>query len=210
MSLPNCWTYATGTYTATLNYTLTGSLTDKKCGGRVAHGAAPRRISDALDRSRFAFSFVWSSSAGRVPAAAQTDTATLNASINGTGAVVLSSAALNQLPGCRPGHSPQHSRVRRARSRSRQGAHIAQRRGDADRAAPTMICARASTRSRRRRSPGWPPEPDSVSGTLSAATAQDGRHAGPVPGVRTGTQTFFFRNLWSYPTGTYTLTMTSR
>ena len=27
-------------------------------------------------------------------------------------------------------------------------------------------------------------------------------------GVRTGTQTFVFKNLWSYAAGTYTLTMT--
>ena len=27
-------------------------------------------------------------------------------------------------------------------------------------------------------------------------------------GLRSGTQTFFFKNLWSYATGTYTLTMT--
>ena len=45
------------------------------------------------------------------------------------------------------------------------------------------------------------------SGTLSAASAQT--VAGWTgSGVRTGTQSFFFKNLWSYATGTYTLTMT--
>jgi hypothetical protein len=44
-------------------------------------------------------------------------------------------------------------------------------------------------------------------GTLSAATAQIvGAWTGS--GERSGTQTFFFKNLWSYATGTYTLTMT--
>jgi hypothetical protein len=45
------------------------------------------------------------------------------------------------------------------------------------------------------------------SGTLSAATAQIVA-AWTGSGVRTGTQTFFFKNLWSYATGIYTLTMT--
>jgi hypothetical protein len=44
-------------------------------------------------------------------------------------------------------------------------------------------------------------------GTLSATAAQVvATWSGS--GVRSGTQTFFFRNLWSYPTGNYTLTMT--
>jgi hypothetical protein len=44
-------------------------------------------------------------------------------------------------------------------------------------------------------------------GTLSAATPQIVA-TWVASGVRTGTQTFFFKNLWSYPTGIYTLTMT--
>ena len=44
-------------------------------------------------------------------------------------------------------------------------------------------------------------------GTLSAATAQTVA-AWTGSGVHTGSQTFFFRNLWTYATGTYTLTMT--
>jgi len=46
-----------------------------------------------------------------------------------------------------------------------------------------------------------------VGGTLSAAAAQTVA-SWIGSGVRTGTQSFIFRNLWSYPTGTYTLTMT--
>jgi hypothetical protein len=46
-----------------------------------------------------------------------------------------------------------------------------------------------------------------VNGTLSTTTAQ--AVAGWTgSGIRSGSQTFFFRNLWSYATGTYTLTMT--
>lgn len=45
-----------------------------------------------------------------------------------------------------------------------------------------------------------------VSGTLSRASAQNlGTWNGS--GVYTGSQSFAFRNLWSYPTGTYTLTI---
>jgi hypothetical protein len=46
-----------------------------------------------------------------------------------------------------------------------------------------------------------------VGGTLSATAAQTVA-SWIGSGVRTGTQSFFFRNLWSYHTGTYTLTMT--
>jgi hypothetical protein len=43
-------------------------------------------------------------------------------------------------------------------------------------------------------------------GTLSSTAAQVVA-TWTGSGVRTGTQTFFFKNLWSYPTGIYTLTM---
>lgn len=46
-----------------------------------------------------------------------------------------------------------------------------------------------------------------VGGTLSATTARVVASL-TGSGVRSGTQTFFFRNLWTYPTGTYTLTVT--
>jgi len=46
-----------------------------------------------------------------------------------------------------------------------------------------------------------------TNGTLSAATPQIVA-SWVASGVRTGTQTFFFKNLWTYPTGIYTLTMT--
>ena len=45
-----------------------------------------------------------------------------------------------------------------------------------------------------------------TNGTLSAATPQLVA-TWTNSGVRTGTQTFYFRNLWSYATGIYTLTM---
>ena len=45
-----------------------------------------------------------------------------------------------------------------------------------------------------------------VAGTLSSATPQ-AVAAWVGSGVRNGTQSFFFRNLWTHPTGTYTLTL---
>ena len=46
-----------------------------------------------------------------------------------------------------------------------------------------------------------------VAGTLNRTTAQSvGSWIGS--GVRSGSQSLLFRNLWTHPTGTYTLTMT--
>jgi hypothetical protein len=46
-----------------------------------------------------------------------------------------------------------------------------------------------------------------TNGTLSSVSAQIVA-AWTGSGVHTGTQSFFFRNLWSYATGTYTVTIT--
>jgi hypothetical protein len=46
-----------------------------------------------------------------------------------------------------------------------------------------------------------------VPGTLSSTTPQVVA-SWTASGVHTGTQSFLFRNLWTYPTGTYTLTVT--
>ncbi|OFW07268.1 MAG: hypothetical protein A3H96_17255 [Acidobacteria bacterium RIFCSPLOWO2_02_FULL_67_36] len=45
-----------------------------------------------------------------------------------------------------------------------------------------------------------------LGGTLSATAAQTVA-TWTGSGVRSGTQSFYFRNLWTHPTGTYTLTM---
>jgi hypothetical protein len=141
--------------------------------------------------------------AGRVPAA-QTTNATLNASINGVARLSLSSAALT-FPDADPDTVPS--------IQASQGPITVTAKARTSPNGTVTLTVRASDELRS----GLDTIPASnitwvasglgfTNGTLSATTAQ------PVAtwsgsGVRTGAHTFFFRNLWSYATGTYTLTM---
>lgn len=141
--------------------------------------------------------------AGRVPAA-QTTNATLNASIDGVARLSLSSAALtfpdadpDTIPSIQASQGP-ITVTAKARTSPNGTVTLTVRASDELRSGLDTIPASNIT---------WVASgPGFTNGTLSATTAQ------PVAtwsgsGVRTGAHTFFFRNLWSYATGTYTLTM---
>ena len=142
--------------------------------------------------------------AGRVPAA-QTSNATLNAAINSVARLSLSSAALT-FPDADPDTVPsiQASQgpitvTAKARTSPNGTVTLTIRAGDQLRSGLNTIPESSIT---------WVATGGGFSnGTLSATTAQ-AVATWTGSGVHTGTQTFFFRNLWSYATGTYTLTMT--
>jgi hypothetical protein len=142
---------------------------------------------------------------GAVPVAAQTDTATLNASINGLARLSLSTLTIS-FPDADPDTVPSIP--------ASQGplTITAKARTSANGAVTLTVMATDQLRSGLNTIPTsnitWTASGSGFSGgTLSAASAQT--VAGWTgSGVRTGTQSFFFRNLWSYATGTYSLTMT--
>jgi hypothetical protein len=141
--------------------------------------------------------------AGSAPAA-QTSNATLNASINSAARLSLSSAALT-FPDADPDTSPSIQAAQgpitvtaKARTSPNGTVTLTVRATDELRSGLNTIPASNIT---------WVASGAGfTNGTLSATTAQ------PIAtwsgsGERTGAHTFFFRNLWSYATGTYTLTM---
>jgi len=143
--------------------------------------------------------------AGRVPAGAQTSNATLNASINGLARLSLSSAALT-FPDADPDTVPSIQATQGPITLS------AKARTSPNGAVTLTVLASDQLRSGLNTIPAsnitWVGGGAGfVNGTLSTTAAQvvAGWNGS---GVRTGTQMFFFRNLWSYATGTYTLTMT--
>ena len=157
----------------------------------------PRRIVFIL--------FVVVLAAGRTPVAGQTQNATLNASINGLARLSLSSAAIT-FPDADPDTVPS--------IQAAQGpiTLTAKARTSANGTVTLTVLASDHLRSGVNTIPAsnitWVTSGSGFSsGTLSAATAQIVA-AWTGSGVRTGTQTFFFKNLWSYATGIYTLTMT--
>ena len=143
--------------------------------------------------------------AASVPASAQTQNATLNASINGLARLSLSSAALtfpdadpDTVPSIQASQGP-ITLTAKARTSLNGTITLTVQASDHLRSGVDVIPASNIT---------WVAGGAGFSnGTLSASTAQIVA-AWTGSGVRTGTQTFFFRNLWSYATGTYTLTMT--
>jgi hypothetical protein len=142
---------------------------------------------------------------GRMPAAAQTSNATLNASINGLARLSLSSAALT-FPDADPDTVPsiqasQGPITLSAKARTSPNGTVTLTVVASDQLRSGLNTIPASNITWVGSGAGF------VNGTLSTTTAQV--VAGwSGSGVRTGTQMFFFRNLWSYATGTYTLTMT--
>jgi len=137
--------------------------------------------------------------------AAQTSTATLNASINSVARLTLSSAALT-FPDADPDTVPS--------IQAAQGpiTLTAKARTSPNGAVTLTVLANGQLRSGVNTIPAsnitWVASGSGFSnGTLSAATSQIVA-TWTGSGVRSGTQTFFFKNLWSYATGTYTVTMT--
>jgi hypothetical protein len=139
------------------------------------------------------------------PAAAQTDTATLNASVNGLARLSLSTLTIS-FPDADPDTVPnipalQGPVIITAKARTSVNAVVTLTLLAADQLRSGLDTIPASSITWTATGSGF------SSGTLSAASAQT--VAGWIgSGVRSGTQSFFFNNLWTYTTGTYTLTMT--
>jgi len=142
--------------------------------------------------------------AGRLPAA-QTTTATLNASINSVARLSLSSAALT-FPDADPDTVPSVAASQgpitvtaKARTSPNGAITLTVRATDELRSGLNTIPASNIT---------WAASGAGFGGGTLSATTDQAVATWTGSGVRTGTQTFFFRNLWSYATGTYTLTIT--
>jgi hypothetical protein len=140
-----------------------------------------------------------------VPAAAQTDTATLNASVNGLARLSLSTLTIS-FPDADPDTVPNIPALQgpltiTAKARTSVNGAVTLTLLAADQLRSGLDTIPASSITWTATGSGF------SSGTLSSSTAQT--VAGWTgSGVVTGTQSFFFKNLWSYTTGTYTLTMT--
>jgi hypothetical protein len=144
---------------------------------------------------------------GAVPATAQslTDSATLNASINSQARLSLSTLSIS-FPDADPDTVPSVQGApaavtitAKARTSSNGAVTLTVRATDHLRSGLDTIPASQIT---------WTAAGAGFSGgTLSATTAQIVA-AWTGSGVHTGTQTFFFKNLWTYAAGIYTLTMT--
>jgi len=139
------------------------------------------------------------------PVAGQTRNATLNASINGLARLSLSSAAIS-FPDADPDTVPSIQATQgpitltaKARTSPNGSITLTVQANDHLRSGVNTIPASHIT---------WVAGGAGfTNGTLSATSAQI-LAVWTGSGVRSGTQTFFFKNLWSYATGIYTLTMT--
>ncbi len=152
----------------------------------------------------YAFFVVALLAAGALPVAAQTVSATLNASVNGLARLSLSSLTIS-FPDADPDTVPNVPAAQgpitisaKARTSVNGGVMLTLQASNQLRSGLNTIPASQVT---------WTSSGAGFSnGTLSAVSPQTvASWAGS--GVRNGTQTFYFRNLWSYPTGTYTLTI---
>jgi len=143
--------------------------------------------------------------AGVEPAAAQTSTATLNASMNGVARLSVSSATISfqdadpdTVPAITASQGP-ITLTAKARTSQNGGVTLTVVASGPLRSGLNTIPASNIT---------WTATGAGfTNGTASAVAAQTVA-AWAGSGVRTGTQTFIFKNLWSYAAGTYTLTMT--
>jgi hypothetical protein len=155
--------------------------------------------------ARFALLACFVFATGIVPAAAQTDTATLNASINGQARLSLSTLAIT-FPDADPDTVPSIPAAQgpvtiSAKARTSLNGAVTLTIQAADQLRSGLDTIPASQVTWTATGSGF------TNGTLSAASAQIVA-AWTGSGVHSGTQSFFFRNLWSYATGIYTVTMT--
>ena len=147
---------------------------------------------------------LWAVAVPPAPAAAQTATATLSANVNTLAKLTLSTASVS-FPDANPDAIPQVPSSGgpisiTAKSRATPGAQVllTVQASDDLRAGVTVIAASNVT---------WTASGAGfVAGTLSKTT--------PVTlatwtgsGTRTGSQQWFFRNLWTHPTGTFSATI---
>ena len=145
--------------------------------------------------------------AGSLPAAAQqaADTATLNATFGGLARLAFSGSSIS-FPDADPDLVPsipasQGPITITAKARTSSGGVVTLTVQASDDLRSGVNTIPAANITWTAAGPGY------TGGTLSAASPQLVA-TWTASGVRMGTQTFFFRNLWSYPTGIYTLTMT--
>ncbi|MEO8520245.1 MAG: hypothetical protein ABI603_02715 [Acidobacteriota bacterium] len=142
---------------------------------------------------------------GSTPAAGQTASATLNGPVIGLARLTLSSAAVT-FPDADPDSMPNVAASQgpitvTAKARTMVNGRVT-----------LTVLATGPLRSGLNTIPAsnvtWTASGAGFSGgTLNASAAQTvGAWNGS--GARTGTQMFFFKNLWTYATGTYSLTMT--
>jgi hypothetical protein len=157
--------------------------------------------------SRFAVFVMISLAAGLGPAAAQqiTDTATLNATFGGLARLSFSSSNIS-FPDADPDFVPnipasQGPITITAKARTSPNGAVTLTVQSSDELRSGLNTIPASHITWTATGPGF------TNGTLSAASPQLVA-TWTDSGVRTGTQTFFFKNLWTYATGIYTLTMT--
>jgi len=138
------------------------------------------------------------------PAAAQTDTATLNTSLTGLARLTLSSSAIT-FPDADPDavplvpSSPPTISIT-AKARAAEGGVVTLTVQASDELRSGVVTLPASLITWTASGTGF------AGGTLSATTPR-AVATWSGSGVRIGTQSFFFANLWSHPTGTYTLTL---
>lgn len=143
--------------------------------------------------------------AAAVPASAQTANGTLSASVNGLARLSLSSAGIT-FPDADPDTVPtipasQGPIAVTAKARTSVNGAVTLTVLAADQLRSGLDTIPAANVTWTATGPGFTP------GTVSATTPQTvGAWSGS--GVRSGTQAFLFRNLWTYATGIYTLTLT--
>ena len=139
------------------------------------------------------------------PGAAQTTPATLNANVSPMAKVTLSSATLS-FPDADPDTVPQIPATAgplaiSAKARAGAGGQVILTVQATDDLRSGLLVIPASNITWTATGAGFAP-----TGTLSASTsATVATWAGS--GIHSGSQQFFFRNLWSHPPGTYTLSM---
>jgi hypothetical protein len=157
--------------------------------------------------SRFAVFVMISLAAGLGPAAAPqiTDTAPLNATFGGLARLSFSSSNIS-FPDADPDFVPnipasQGPITITAKARTSPNGAVTLTVQSSDELRSGLNTIPASHITWTATGPGF------TNGTLSAASPQLVA-TWTDSGVRTGTQTFFFKNLWTYATGIYTLTMT--
>jgi hypothetical protein len=147
----------------------------------------------------------WTLLALAAPAAAQTDSATISADVRTIAKLSLSSASVSfadadpDIVGQIPGSGGPLSITTKARATGGSQVVLTVQAANDLRSGLNTIAASAIT---------WTATGAGfLAGTLSQTTPVEvGRWTGS--GVRTGTQTLLFRNLWTYTTGTYTTSLT--
>lgn len=154
--------------------------------------------------NRFVLScLVWAALAPAAPIAAQATTATLSANVSPLAKLTLSTSSIS-FPDADPDAVPQipaagSALLITAKSRATSGALVILSVQAADDLRSGVSVIPASNITWTASGPGF------IAGTLSTSPMTVATWSGS--GIRSGSQQFFLRNLWTHPTGTYTLTM---